>query len=281
MIWRVVEHVDASHPAVAVGDAERDPTLRAQAGCHCVEKGLGVRLVFEHLEKGDDVKFLRRIASRELTDGERQYAPEAKALLGKPRGVSIQFDPADGVARIPRGDEKVSCAAAYVQEFPLRGSVFIRKKIVVPRLKRHKSGIARGIHAFIPESVGHFTGIPERKIAVRAVKQTEPAELFDEREVTQPAASGADRGYGGLRAGLSEWNMAGGSFAELLAGLHQKCAAARRASREATPSSRLALRHLIHRACAERQTGPEPAIAYNRVSPRSQNRVTKKNVAAR
>jgi hypothetical protein len=182
------------------------------------------------------------VARGKLADGERKNASESQPLLGKSRGVSVQFDPADGVARVPRGYKKVSRAAADVQEFALCGGVAIRKKILMSWLERHEDSIARGVHSLVPEGVGHFAWTPELNIAVRTVEETVAGELLDAREVTQPAASGAKRGDFGLRRGWGEWNAGRSLFAELLAGLHRGCGAARLAREGANLTSTLALR---------------------------------------
>src|SRR5438477_4143120 len=116
VIGWIVQRVGRGLPAFAIRYAERDESARTQAGTDLLQERRGIGLVFQHFEKGDDIKNFVGMVRAEGLQGQGEHPSAGTVARGEAGRPGIEFDAGSGIAGIGRCEEEVTGAAANVQE---------------------------------------------------------------------------------------------------------------------------------------------------------------------
>src|SRR5580698_10102631 len=126
MIGWVIERIVLDLPTIAIGYAERDEAIIIQETFSGIEKRLRIFLVFENFEKRDHSVSFERMRLLKVGRHSSEYVAQAVVLLRETDSVLIGFDSGDVEARVASGREKISGAAAHIEQ----AAIFRRLGIV-------------------------------------------------------------------------------------------------------------------------------------------------------
>src|SRR5208282_294605 len=148
--------------------------------------------MFENLEKSDHVEAFAGMGGAKLFGTHGHYTRQTVVLPSESHGVLVQLDSRDVESCIPGRSEKISHAAADVEQTAASWGLRVAQETAMTRLKRHRGAIAALIGAFVPAGVRHRDGVPEMKVACSAGKELRSMEHFERRIPGGLAASWAD-----------------------------------------------------------------------------------------
>lgn len=213
VIGRVVERLDAFLPAIAVGDAQGDEAAGREKFADGREEVLRGVLVLEDFEKSDDVEFFGRVRGEEFFGAHRKDTLEAVMIEGEARGVLVELNAGRVEAGAAGGGEKISDAAAEVEQAAGFGSAGISEEKFVAGLKRHFGLVAALVDGFVPGGIGHPDGMPEVEVAGGAGEKRGAVKNFERCAQDGGGAGGAGGRGRELRGCLLSRSGAGGVHA--------------------------------------------------------------------
>ena len=123
-----------------------------------------------------------------------EYVAQAVVLLRETDSVLIGFDSGDVEARVASGREKISGAAAHIEQAAIFRRLGIAQEKNVAGLQRHHGAVAPLIRGFIPRCVRHFQRMPKLQIAAGASIQRGLVRMRQRRRFRRAAARGAVAG---------------------------------------------------------------------------------------
>jgi hypothetical protein len=116
VIGRVIERVHTGFPTVPIGHAQGDKPISLEEGVRDLKECLGIFLVLEHFEKGNDIKRSAGIRPAKIVRRLSENILQLIVLLGELNRVLVRLDTGDVEAMIARGGDKISIPATDVEQ---------------------------------------------------------------------------------------------------------------------------------------------------------------------